>query len=177
MHRLCFLIHCGKVYIFEFNLSSANLTKWSKHIQTIRREFSSNFPTNCLTLFDHFVGLALKESIYQLHKHTALRLPFPCISISHSTHFPKSEYNFISKLITQSINSVMKEAPVTQQLVHRFVEQQFLYDKHQLGMTGNKFYMAWFLYERNLCHERVNSSSNKFYPSAHPELTQLLQNF
>ena len=27
-----------------------------KHIQTIRRQF----PTNCLSVFDHFVGLALK---------------------------------------------------------------------------------------------------------------------
>ena len=35
---------------------SANLTKWP-NIQTIRRQNQ----TNCLSVFDHFVGLALKR--------------------------------------------------------------------------------------------------------------------
>ena len=33
-----------------------------KHIQTIRRQK----PTNCLSVFDHFVGLALKGLIFCL---------------------------------------------------------------------------------------------------------------
>ena len=39
-----------------FNPLSANPTKWSKHTQTIRRQQSMN----CLSVFDHFVNLALK---------------------------------------------------------------------------------------------------------------------
>ena len=35
---------------------SASPTKWVKHIQAIRKQKS----TNCLSVFDHFVGLALK---------------------------------------------------------------------------------------------------------------------
>ena len=41
---------------FAFNPLSANLTKWSN----ILKQFAENMPTNCLSVFDHFVGLALK---------------------------------------------------------------------------------------------------------------------
>ena len=37
--------------------------KMAKHTQTIRRHFADKMfelPTNCLSAFDHFVGLALK---------------------------------------------------------------------------------------------------------------------
>ena len=45
------------VYISNlFNPLSADFTKWSKHAQTICRLL----PTNCLSMFDHFVRLALK---------------------------------------------------------------------------------------------------------------------
>ena len=40
-----------------FNLLSANPTKWSN---TLKR-FVGNMPTNCLRVFDNFVGLALKQ--------------------------------------------------------------------------------------------------------------------
>ena len=35
---------------------SANPTKWSNTL----KQFVGNFPTNCFSVFDHFVGLALK---------------------------------------------------------------------------------------------------------------------
>ena len=38
------------------NPLSANNTKWSKTL----KQFVGNLPTNCLSLFDHFVELALK---------------------------------------------------------------------------------------------------------------------
>ena len=38
------------------NRLNANPTKWSN---TLRR-FVGKFPANCLSVFDHFVGLALK---------------------------------------------------------------------------------------------------------------------
>ena len=37
----------------------ANFTKWSNTL----KQFVGNFPTNCLSVFDHFVGLALKGII------------------------------------------------------------------------------------------------------------------
>ena len=37
-------------------LVTSDELKWSKHIQTIRQQK----PTNCLSVFDHFVGSALK---------------------------------------------------------------------------------------------------------------------
>ena len=38
------------------NLLSANITKWSNTL----KQFIGKLPTNCLSVFDHFVGLALK---------------------------------------------------------------------------------------------------------------------
>ena len=37
----------------------ANPTKWSNTL----KQFVGNLPTNCLSVFDHFVKLALKELI------------------------------------------------------------------------------------------------------------------
>ena len=42
---------------------SANLTKWSNKLN----QFVSKLPTNCLSVFDHFVGLALKGLIRIKH--------------------------------------------------------------------------------------------------------------
>ena len=36
---------------------SANPTKWSNTL----KQFVGKFPTNCFSVFDHFVGLALKR--------------------------------------------------------------------------------------------------------------------
>ena len=40
-----------------FNLLSANLKK----LPNTLKQFVDNLPTNCLSVFDHFVKLALKE--------------------------------------------------------------------------------------------------------------------
>ena len=39
-----------------FNPLSANPTKWSNTL----KQFIGNLPTNCLSVFGHFVGLVLK---------------------------------------------------------------------------------------------------------------------
>ena len=39
-----------------FNPLSANITKWSNTL----KQFVSKLPTNCLSVFDHFMILALK---------------------------------------------------------------------------------------------------------------------
>ena len=41
----------------EFNPLSANPTKWSNKL----KQFVGKMPTNCFSVFDHFVKLALKE--------------------------------------------------------------------------------------------------------------------
>ena len=40
----------------DVNPLSANPTKWSNTL----KQFVGKLPTNCLNVFDHFVGLALK---------------------------------------------------------------------------------------------------------------------
>ena len=40
----------------HFNPLSANPTKWSNTL----KQFVGNLPTNCLSVFDHFMNLALK---------------------------------------------------------------------------------------------------------------------
>ena len=41
----------------DLNPLSAKLTKWPNTL----KQFVGNLPTNCLSVFGHFVGLALKE--------------------------------------------------------------------------------------------------------------------
>ena len=43
-------------YVTYFIPLSANPTKWSNKL----KQFFGNLPTNCLSVFDHFVKLALK---------------------------------------------------------------------------------------------------------------------
>ena len=50
------MIDDSEVRITQFNPLSANLTKWSNTL----KQFVDSFPTNCLSVFDHFVKLALK---------------------------------------------------------------------------------------------------------------------
>ena len=45
-----------------FNPLRANPTKWSNTL----KQFVGILPTNCLSVFDHFVGLALKGLIMYL---------------------------------------------------------------------------------------------------------------
>ena len=47
----------GLIYsFFTFNPLSANPTKWSNTL----KQFVGNLPTNCLSVFNHFVKSALK---------------------------------------------------------------------------------------------------------------------
>ena len=43
-------------FVDFFNASSANPTKWSNTF----KQFVGSLPTNCLSVFDHFVGLAFE---------------------------------------------------------------------------------------------------------------------
>ena len=46
----------AKLQAYVLNPLSANFTKWSNTL----KQFVGNLPTNCLSLFDHFVKLVLK---------------------------------------------------------------------------------------------------------------------
>ena len=46
----------NKYLYLSFHPLSANLTKWSHTL----KQFVGNLPRNCLSVFDHFVGLALQ---------------------------------------------------------------------------------------------------------------------
>ena len=58
----------------DTNPLSANPTKWSNTL----KQCVANLPTNCLSVFDHFVGLALKGrmSIYVVGVFYTIN-PFP----------------------------------------------------------------------------------------------------
>ena len=74
MHLLCKKTRCFIHYpLFFATLSliislqhikplSANPTKWSNTL----KQFSCNLPTNCLSVFDHFVGLTFKGLSFAL---------------------------------------------------------------------------------------------------------------
>ena len=50
------IVFLTKNYLKFLNPLSANTTKWSN----ILKQFVGNLPTNCLSVFDHFVKLALE---------------------------------------------------------------------------------------------------------------------
>ena len=56
----------------RFNSLSANFTKWSNKL----KQFVGNLPTNRLSVFDHFVGLALKGIIMANRTYTNMLLLF-----------------------------------------------------------------------------------------------------
>ena len=57
-----FAFFFSSVSIAQFNPLSANFTKWSNTV----KEFVRKLPTNCLSVFDHFVGLAIQEFSFKL---------------------------------------------------------------------------------------------------------------
>ena len=65
--------------------------KMVKHTQTIRRLL----PTNCLSVFDHFVGLALKGLKAWVDKLTVLKLRIIIIIL------PSGQLEYFSRLLVQ----------------------------------------------------------------------------
>ena len=55
-------LHCLIIMFLTIPINplSANLTKWSNTL----KQFVGKLPTNCLSVFDHFVGLVLKGLRY-----------------------------------------------------------------------------------------------------------------
>ena len=51
------IFHQYKLTTGDINPLSANPTKWSNTL----KQFVGRLAANCLSVFDHFVGLALKE--------------------------------------------------------------------------------------------------------------------
>ena len=58
-----------------FNPLCANFTKWSNTL----KQFVGNLPTNCLSVFDHFVGLAFKGLIYLNDKNKITLITLKCL--------------------------------------------------------------------------------------------------
>ena len=53
---ILFNLFCVWNYSLRLNRLTANPTKWSNTL----KQFAGNLPTNCLSVFDHFVKMALK---------------------------------------------------------------------------------------------------------------------
>ena len=78
--------------LFFSNALSTNFTKWSNTL----KQFVGNLPTNILSVFGHFVGLALKGLIRAGKKYIYLLL-FVCIV--KSLYFPRWNSKWYEKLI------------------------------------------------------------------------------
>ena len=72
-----------RVNIPSFNPLSANPTKWSNKF----KRFVGNLPTNCLSVFDHFMGLALRLAIV-----LKLQRPFLIVNWTYQNNF-KFKFN------------------------------------------------------------------------------------
>ena len=87
---LCFMYkskhgYNPRVFGYMFNPLSANPIKWSNTL----KQFVGNLPTNCLSVFDHFVKLALKRLCRLV---TITQLDFRKISLNNQKQeFTKHE--------------------------------------------------------------------------------------
>ena len=73
------------LFTTQINLLNANPEKWSNTLKQI----VGNLPTICLSVFDHFMNLALKE--------LRLEQQFICIAESNQFSFIENRQMFISK--------------------------------------------------------------------------------
>ena len=72
-------------YIYRLvNPVSANPTNWSNTL----KQFIASLPTNCLSVFDHFVGLALKGLTSEMHLAS-----FPPGTITKGSHHLKPQHD------------------------------------------------------------------------------------
>ena len=86
------------------NPLSAKLTKWPNTL----KQLVSNLPTNYLSVFTHFVGLALKGIIcctmaYSIH---VLSRPWLYTDLKHELHSDKDSLNKISILTTKHLLNI-----------------------------------------------------------------------
>ena len=84
----------------QFNPLSVNFTKWSNTL----KQFVGNLPTNCLSVFDHFVGLVLKglRSKYHLKQITKTKEKNAatnenCILEKMDLKFQNASFNILCK--------------------------------------------------------------------------------
>ena len=83
------------VCLNSFDPLSANPSKWSN----ILKQFVGNLPTNCLSVFDHFAGLALKGlrlllTLYKNNKYFSVQYNSPDKIIAK--RFCKTSVHFFS---------------------------------------------------------------------------------
>ena len=81
--------------LFYLNPLSANPTKWSKTL----KQFVGNFPTICFSVFDHFVGLALK-GLKSIHSVLEIKESLNCVESNYETKYKtKYEYRITSSIL------------------------------------------------------------------------------
>ena len=80
------LMELSQIFHYSCNPFSANFTKWPNTL----KHFVDNLPTNCLGVFDHFAGLALKGLIlcflqvllYTIKRNTLQMITFTLVNMT-----------------------------------------------------------------------------------------------
>ena len=77
--------HLTNSFTGSLNPSSANPTKWPNTL----KQFAGKLPTNCLSVFDHFVKSALKGRNYLLKEKTGSKYfrYFSCFEVRNESFF------------------------------------------------------------------------------------------
>ena len=83
----------------------ANLTKWENTL----KQFGDKLVTSCLSVFDHFVGLALKSLISSTHGDFTYQLSY-CCRIWYGKYFPGFSYlTIFLRPFRRSIGNIRNE--------------------------------------------------------------------
>ena len=79
------------------NPLSANATKWSNTL----KQFAGKLPTNCLSVFDHFVGLVLKGLMMMVEMTNKSKINIRSLILLKS-NVKKHRINFGTKELTDN---------------------------------------------------------------------------
>ena len=114
------------------NPLSANFTKWSNTL----KQFVGNLPTNCLRVFGHFVGLALKglTKVQVNNSNTRTRCEI-CSKLTRKT--PERRHWHRSGVFRLSRHNFMRERVHQELLTEYFVILAFLKSNRDLSAFGS----------------------------------------
>ena len=125
----------------KFNSLNANSKKWSNTL----KEFVGNLPKNCLSVFDHFVGLVLKGlRSLELARVTSKKIYISCVLLSFCWQQQKAG-------VTDYLNHVFKFSRLYRLPIKNFKSFDYLYKWWTLFINkvfdkkSVKYFSSWML--------------------------------
>ena len=127
--------------LLTINPVRASFTKWSNRVKQI----VSKLPTNCLSAFDHFVGLALKGLILRLFSLKSFKINCFFFVISTSSIFCKDNTKICRVFVSSGKGEITRERykdtakrQIVRQIFYQNIIKRFCYIFASASMRCSK---------------------------------------